>query len=151
MASDSSVSCHDSQAIAASVTTTLMTLLKTELAVSVTTPCTPPTSLARRLWISPVRVSVKNCRGMRWRCAYSASRRSCMTCWPTMLLRYAWPTPMSPLMMGRMIISATAMFSCRKSWSGMAVSSRNLSRYGLMMPRKLVKMMDTMTTTTRPR
>ena len=39
-----------------------------ELAVSVTTACTPPTSLARRLWISPVRVSVKKRSGMlcRW-------------------------------------------------------------------------------------
>jgi ATP-binding cassette subfamily B protein len=44
-------------------------LLVTLLAVSVTTDCTPPTSLARRLWISPVRVSVKKRRGIDWRCA----------------------------------------------------------------------------------
>ena len=44
-------------------------LLVTELAVSVTTDWTPPTSLARRLWISPVRVSVKKRSGIRWRCA----------------------------------------------------------------------------------
>ena len=33
-------------------------------AVSVTTAWTPPTSLASRLWISPVRVSVKNRSGI---------------------------------------------------------------------------------------
>ena len=55
-------------------------LATTEVAVSVTTDWTPPTSLARRLWISPVRVSVKKRSGMRWSCTYSASRRSCMTC-----------------------------------------------------------------------
>ena len=55
--------------MASSVVTTMMRLAKIELAVSVTTRCTPPTSLARRLWISPVRVSVKKRSGMRWRCA----------------------------------------------------------------------------------
>ena len=38
-----------------------------DAAVSVTTDCTPPTSLARRLWISPVRVAVKNRSGIRCR------------------------------------------------------------------------------------
>ena len=44
-------------------------LLVIELAVSVTTACTPPTSFASRLWISPVRVSVKKRSGMPWRWA----------------------------------------------------------------------------------
>lgn len=44
-------------------------LLVIDDAVSVTTPWTPPTSLDRRLWISPVRVSVKNRRGIACRCA----------------------------------------------------------------------------------
>ena len=57
----------------------MMRLLNTRLAVSVTTAWMPPTSLDRRLWISPVRVSVKNRSGIRWRCAYSALRRSCIT------------------------------------------------------------------------
>ncbi len=55
--------------MAASVVTTMMRLANTELAVSVTTAWTPPTSLARRLWISPVRVSVKKRSGIGWRCA----------------------------------------------------------------------------------
>ena len=45
------------------------TLLVMELAVSVTTAWTPPTSLLSRLWISPVRVSVKKRRGIFCRCA----------------------------------------------------------------------------------
>ena len=43
-------------------------LLVIEAAVSVTTDWTPPTSFERRLWISPVRVSLKNRSGIRWRC-----------------------------------------------------------------------------------
>ena len=58
-----------------------------ELAVSVTTAWTPPTSFASRLWISPVRVSVKKRSGIRWRCVYRAVRRSCITFWPMTLLR----------------------------------------------------------------
>jgi hypothetical protein len=67
--SDSSASCQLSRNIAMIVLTAIARLLVIELAVSVTTDCTPPTSLARRLWISPVRVSVKNRSGMLWRCA----------------------------------------------------------------------------------
>ena len=46
-----------------------MTFANTELAVSVTTVWTPPTSFASRLWISPVRVSVKKRSGILWRWA----------------------------------------------------------------------------------
>ena len=52
-----------------SVVLTTTMLANTLLAVSVTTLWTPPTSLDRRLWISPVRVSVKKRRCIRWRCA----------------------------------------------------------------------------------
>ena len=93
--------------IAMTVVMTMTRLAKTLLAVSVTTAWTPPTSFDSRLWISPVRVSVKKRSGMRWRWAYSALRRSCITRWPMTLLRYDWPTPMRPLMSGTMIISPT--------------------------------------------
>ena len=73
--------------IATIVLIAMARLLVSDAAVSVTTAWTPPTSLASRLWISPVRVSVKNRSGIRWRWAYSASRRSCMTFWPMTLLR----------------------------------------------------------------
>ena len=83
------MSCQLRMNIAMTVLTATARLLVRFAAVSVTTAWIPPTSLASRLWISPVRVSVKKRRGIRWRWAYRALRRSCMTFWPTMLLRYA--------------------------------------------------------------
>ena len=56
-------------------------------AVSVTTDWMPPTSFARRDWISPVRVSVKNRSGMCCRWEYSELRRSCITRRPTTFAR----------------------------------------------------------------
>jgi hypothetical protein len=60
IASDISASSQLSRNIAMIVLTEIARLLVMELAVSVTTAWTPPTSLASRLWISPVRVSLKN-------------------------------------------------------------------------------------------
>ena len=87
MPSDSSVSRQSMSTMATIVDSATATFDVTELAVSVTTACTPPTSFVSRLWISPVRVAVKNRRGIRWRWAYSALRRSCITLWPIRLLR----------------------------------------------------------------
>jgi hypothetical protein len=85
--SDSSVSRQSIRNITMIVETAIATLLVIEAAVSVTTDWIPPTSFASRLWISPVFVSVKNRIGIRWRCTYSAVRRSCITLWPMTLLR----------------------------------------------------------------
>ena len=63
------VSRQSRRTIATIVLRATATLAVTELAVSVTTAWTPPTSFARRLWISPVRVAVKNRSGIRWRWA----------------------------------------------------------------------------------
>jgi len=63
--------------------------------------------VASRLWISPVRVSVKKRKGIRWRWAYSSPRRSWITLWPMTLFRYVWPTPISPDTIGRTIIRPT--------------------------------------------
>ena len=87
IASESSVSCGLSRSMAMMVLMVIATFEVIDEAVSVTTAWTPPTSFARRLWISPVRVAVKNRNGSRCRCAYSALRRSCMTFWPMTLLR----------------------------------------------------------------
>ena len=84
---DRTVSRQSRMNIAAIVLIATAMLLVTDDAVSVTTAWTPPTSFARRLWISPVRVTVNQRRGMRWRWPYSASRRSCMTRWPMTLFR----------------------------------------------------------------
>ncbi len=81
------LSCQLSRNIAMTVLMAMARLLVMELAVSVTTVWTPPTSLASRLWISPVRVSVKNRSGRLCRWVYRAARRSCMTFWPMTLLR----------------------------------------------------------------
>ena len=67
MPSDSSVSRQSMMNMATTVERTTATFAATLAAVSVTTAWTPPTSLASRLWISPVRVSVKKRSGMRWR------------------------------------------------------------------------------------
>ena len=63
------MSCQSSRNIASIVEMAMATLDVIEAAVSVTTACTPPTSLASRLWISPVRVAVKNRSGICWRWA----------------------------------------------------------------------------------
>ncbi len=129
-----------------------MTMLaKTLLAVSVTTDWTPPTSFDSRLWISPVRVSVKKRSGRRWRWAYSALRRSCITRWPMTLLRYVWPTPIRPLTMGTTIISPTNRLSRPKSSRGSASSMSSLSRYGLIRPSRLVSTMVSSTNRTDQR
>ncbi len=87
IASDISASRQSSRNMAMIVLIAMARFDVIELAVSVTTAWTPPMSLASRLWISPVRVSVKKRSGMLWRWAYRAPRRSCMTLWPMTLLR----------------------------------------------------------------
>ena len=69
MNSDRMVSGTDRINMATSVLMMTTTLASTLEAVSVTTDCTPPTSLASRDWISPVRVVVKNRSGIAWRCS----------------------------------------------------------------------------------
>ena len=104
MPSESSVSRQSMMTIAMIDEATIAMLEATLVAVSVTTDWTPPTSFASRLWISPVRVSVKKRSGSRCRWAYSALRRSCITLWPMTLFRYVWPTPIRPEMIGTAII-----------------------------------------------
>ena len=53
--------------IANTLATTVVTLDTIDVAVEVTTLCTPPMSLAMRLWTSPVRVRVKKASDSRWR------------------------------------------------------------------------------------
>ncbi len=68
MQSDIIVSCTDRSSIAISVLMMITTFARSDAAVLVTTDWTPPTSFARRDWISPVRVVVKNRSGMNCRC-----------------------------------------------------------------------------------
>ena len=89
------VSCHDSATMATSAERKVTTLYRTELRVEVSTPCTPPTSLVSRLWISPVRVPVKKARGSRCRWSNSFTRSWRSTCWPTTLVSHVWARPRS--------------------------------------------------------
>lgn len=66
---------------------TVTALARIEDAVSVTTVCTPPTSLPSRDWMSPVRVPVKKPRCIDCRCSNSRLRRSCMTRLPSTVVR----------------------------------------------------------------
>jgi hypothetical protein len=66
-ASEKTASRQSSRIIATIVAATVVTLETIEVAVLVTTVCTPPMSLAMRDWISPVRVRVKNASERRWR------------------------------------------------------------------------------------
>ena len=68
MQSDRIVSCTEITSIAINELTMITTFDSTLAAVVVTTLCTPPTSFARRDWISPVRVVVKKRNGMNCRC-----------------------------------------------------------------------------------
>jgi hypothetical protein len=81
------VSCQLSTSIATRVESRITRFDSTLEAVSVITVCRPPTSLASLDWISPVRVAVKNRRGMLWRCSYSVARRLRITLCPTVLVR----------------------------------------------------------------
>ena len=92
-ASDTTVSCHDSTTMVTSAPATTTMLDNTVDAVSVTTVCTPLTSLPRRDWIWPVRVAVKNARSIACRCANSRSRRSCITRLPRRLAMKVCHTP----------------------------------------------------------
>jgi hypothetical protein len=68
-ASENTARRQSSRNIATTVAATVVTLETIEVAVLVTTVCTPPMSLAMRDWISPVRVRVKKAseRRCRWR------------------------------------------------------------------------------------
>ncbi len=66
-ASEKTASRQSSRNIATTVATTVVTLETIDVAVFVTTVCTPPMSLAMRDWISPVRVRVKKASDSRCR------------------------------------------------------------------------------------
>ena len=67
-ASEKRASRQSSRSIAITVATTVVTFETIEVAVDVTTLCTPPMSFAIRDWISPVRVRVKKASEIDCRC-----------------------------------------------------------------------------------
>ena len=87
-----------------------------DVAVFVTTLCTPPMSFEIRDCTSPVRVRVKNASDSRCRWRKTAARRSCITRWPTWFESSVWTTPSTPLTIAIAIIPRgedTRAASCR--------------------------------------
>ena len=94
------------------VASTVVTLATIDVAVLVTTPCTPPMSLEMRDWTSPVRVRVKNASDSRCRCRKTAARRSCITRWPTWFESSVCHTPRMPLTIAITIMPAANSEIC---------------------------------------
>ena len=103
-ASETAARRQSSAIIATIVALTVVTFETIEVAVLVTTFCTPPMSLAIRDCTSPVRVRVKNASDRRWRWRKTAARRSCITRWPTWFERSVWSTPSAPVTIAITII-----------------------------------------------
>ena len=82
------------------VAITVVTFETIDVAVLVTTLCTPPMSFEIRDCTSPVRVRVKNASESRWRCRKTAVRRSCMTRCPTWFESSVCQTPSAPVKIG---------------------------------------------------
>src|SRR5437764_12560321 len=82
-AKETSERCQLNSSMATEVAMTVVTFETMDVAVEVTTLCTPPMSLAIRDCTSPVRVRVKKASDIRCRCRYTAERRSCITRCPT--------------------------------------------------------------------
>ena len=114
---------------------TVVALETIEVAVLVTTFCTPPMSLAMRDCTSPVRVRVKNASDMRCRCAYTDARRSCMTRWPTWFEIHVCATPITLVVIDSTIIPATSNVSSVVSRCGKASSRTPRIRNGLTTPK----------------
>ena len=93
-----------SASIATIVAITVVTFEAIDVAVLVTTLCTPPMSFEMRDCTSPVRVRVKNASERRCRWRKTAARRSCITRWPTWFESSVWTTPSTPLTIAIAII-----------------------------------------------
>ena len=125
---------QSSRSIATIVASTVVALETIDVAVEVTTFCTPPMSLAIRDCTSPVRVRVKNASERRCRWRYTAARRSCMTRWPTRFDSQVWPTPITPVAIAMKTIPPTSQLSSVVSPSGIAWSRTSRSRNGVTIP-----------------
>src|SRR2546421_6953102 len=122
-----SASCQLRTSMPIIVAATVVTLEAIDVAVFVTTFCTPPMSFWIRDCTSPVRVRVKNASDSRCRCRKTAARRSCITRWPTWFERSVWITPSTPVTTAIAIIPAAFHESAAVSLRPMASRTR-LSR-----------------------
>ena len=107
-ASENTASTQLSANIATIVAATVVTVETVEVAVLVTTSSMPPMSYAIRACTSPERVLVKKASDIRCRCANTAARRSCITCWPTWFEIHVCATLITPVITDRAIIPPTS-------------------------------------------
>ena len=107
-ANANSASCQVRKIMPIIVASTVVTFETIEVAVLVTTFCTPPMSFEMRDCTSPVRVRVKNASERRCRCRKTAARRSCITRWPTWFESSVCQTPRSPVTIAMAIIPAAS-------------------------------------------
>src|SRR5215468_5433402 len=133
-ANANSASCQLNRSMPIIVATTVVTFEVIDVAVFVTTFCTPPMSFWMRDCTSPVRVFVKNASDSRCRWRKTLARRSCITRWPTWLDSSVWKTPSTPVTIAIAIIPAAASDSSVVSLRPIASSAR-LSRNAGRTPR----------------
>ena len=139
--SDSSESRHDSATIATAVATAVVRFDAIEVAVEVTTPCMPLTSLVRRDCTSPPRVRVKKPSDWRCRCANTEVRSSCITRCPTWVDSQVCTTPSSWVTTATATIAPTVSRSRRESCCGRATSTISRTRKGCASATTLVTTM----------
>ena len=106
------------------VAATVVTFEAIDVAVFVTTLCTPPMSFEIRDCTSPVRVRVKNASDRRCRCRKTAARRSCITRWPTWFESSVWITPSTPVTIAIAIIPPALHESARSCRSARSPPGR---------------------------
>ena len=147
-AKESAVSCHERRSIATTVESTVTTFESTEEAVFVTTLCTPPTSFWRRDCNSPVRAPVKKRSDIACRCSKSRLRRSCITFWPTTVVRYVCAMPITPETSGTAIITSASSHSRWRLWGMIARLMTAFVRKAGATPRPEVTRMLASTTAT---
>src|SRR4029453_5245185 len=117
-------SCQLRKSMPAMVATTVVTFDAIDVAVFVTTFCTPPMSFEILDCTSPVRVRVKNASDRRWRCRKTAVRRSCMTRCPTWLEYSVCMTPSAPVTIAIAMIPPAANESSLVSFCPIASNTR---------------------------
>ena len=147
-ANANSASCQLSASMPTIVATTVVTLDAIEVAVFVTTFCTPPMSFEIRDCTSPVRVRVKNASDRRCRWRKTAARRSCITRWPTWFESSVWTTPRIPMTTAIAIIPA-ARYEIRDESESPIAFRRSRSRNAGTTPSAAAKTISARTAESR--
>ena len=129
---------------------TVVTFETIDVAVLVTTLCTPPMSFDMRDCTSPVRVRVKNASDSRCRWRKTAVRRSCITRWPTWFERSVCHTPSAPVTTAIAIIPPAKNESFVVSCATIACRTPRNRNAGIT-PSAAEKRMSASTTDRRPR